>query len=231
MRQESAASADQLRCIFIQSALENRAEIFCFESLGCPIIVQPMKRPYRDRTVRSYRDIWYYARAYREVWTSERAEKSVDGMRDCFIAINELDDVVGLAGGKPLGAHNNEEVWETVGDIRSAYYLAELGRVESARQTRIGTFLFELVILNAIRNDYLSFVLVTAMFDDPWSPSESNPIRSLYERHGFVMMRDQGGEPLGSEFSWTRAGGQDVTDWRPYYCCTADSFLESVGLQ
>jgi hypothetical protein len=193
-------------------------------------VIQPLTSEYRPRAVRAYRAIWYYADAYREVWTEAEASSALDNLSQCFVAVDELDDVVALAGGRPLRKHDDSRVWANVTDPDRAFYFSELGRVPAAAGTRVGACLFALVMLTAINAGYNEFVLTTAKAADILSPDTLNSARKLYESHGYQLLCDQDGNVLGQSCPQMRANGQMLTDWRPCYYTTAKMFLEKLRL-
>lgn len=228
---EPRTVAARHRCAFVQAMLESRTSHFILQVRSRPLVIQPLTIEYQSQTAQAYRAIWYYADAYREVWTEAEALSALSALSECFVAVDELDSVVALAGGKPLRRCNNDQLGAAVTDLGRAYYLAELGRLPVIKGTRVGTCLFELIMLTAIYQGYDEFVLNTAGAADVFAPDNPNPARKLYEDHGFQLLCDLDENILGQAYTRMRSSGQTLTDQRLYYYATANSFFEKVGLR
>lgn len=224
--------ADRERCIFIQSSLNTINHIsFTHYCLDRPLRILPFTPRQISRVIQSYQRIWYYADAYRELWSNDDAKTAITSLEDCFIAVDELDQTVALAGGKPLNASDNPEVFEKLVSVGRTYYFAELGRVTDVKNSRVGVFLFELTILNAIRKGYEEFILITAETGDIAKGTGQNPARKMYESHGYQLLtRDIDGSIIKRQCKQLRSNKQIISDWRPYYYTTADNFLKVMGL-
>lgn len=227
---ENERTSDRRRWAFIEQALRSGFKSFRVRAMRRPLVVRPVGPEDRGQAVQAYRTIWYYADAYRERFTPAEARNALDSLEQCFIATDELENVVALAGGRQFGAWAPPETIAAVDDISRAYYFSEVGRVPLTTHGRIGRFLFELVMLTSIRLGYREFVLNTAASGDLYDASRYNDARQMYEDHGFRPLKDASGLELRRPIEQERAEGLVVTDWRPYYYATAESVLEAVGL-
>ena len=227
----SRDDADRQRCNFIYTALNTRELVsFSYYSLDRPLQISILKRNQLSNAVRAYQNIWYYADAYRELWTAAEARAAIDALEDCFVAIDELDQVVALAGGKLLSLSDNPELLGAIENASRTYYFAELGRVAGVKNSRVGAFLFELTMINAIRKGYEEFILITAETGDIIKKTVPNPARKLYESHGYRLVPRNDGTLIGCQCVQKRSNNQMISDWRPYYYTTATAFRQIMGL-
>lgn len=222
---------DRKRCNFIYTSLTADGIVsFAHICLGRPLRISNLKPKLLRSAIRAYQRIWYYADAYRELWGPEEARAAIEALEDCFIAVDELEQVVALAGGKPLSVLDNPNIIEKVKDASRTYYFAELGRVEEVRNNRIGSFLFELTMINAIKKGYSDFVLITAENGSVVEKLGQNPAKKMYESHGYQLATQEDGTFIGKQCEQRRCNDQVITDWRPYYYSSSVNFLETMGL-